>query len=199
MSPTPDWVLELPQSFARWLESMMDDGPVWGRFRYSVDSKLPYDLHTSGCAVYLIDALNVPFPGATAENFRACAEWVLPLQDEETTFFVDEGMERCLPLEVRESPVQLASFRRAISGKLRNILNRAGVVPRVPVRLGGERGEPDPDPDAFMRKILPLDWDEPWGACSQGSATTAATPSMPASFEQRCTRRWTRLASPRRF
>ena len=167
MNQSPDWAMELPQSVAAWFETIMDDGPVWGRFRDCVDAKLPYYLSATACASYTIEDLNVRFPGWTAEGLTARAEWVLPMQDEETTFFIDRDLEALLLPEIADSPVQLASFRRAVTGKTLSLLATAGVSPRFPVRLAGVSREPDPDPEAFMQSILVLDWSNPWGACSQ--------------------------------
>ena len=167
MSKTPDWIMELPGSVSGWFETIMDDGPVWGRFRDCTDAKLPYYLSATACASYTIEDLCVCFPGWTPENLKARAEWALPMQDEETTFFIDEELEKHLRPEVADSPVQLAGFRRTVSSKTLSFLQAAGVSPRFPVRLGGTNLEPDPDPEAFMRSIQALDWSNPWGACSQ--------------------------------
>ncbi len=59
MSQTPDWVMELPQSVSGWLERIMDDGSVWGRFRDCIAAELPYYLSATACASYTAEDLNV--------------------------------------------------------------------------------------------------------------------------------------------
>ena len=169
MSHTPDWIMELPQSASAWFQTIMDDGPIWGRFRDSVDTIVPYYLSATGRVVYTFEWLKAPFPGETPENLRARAEWALPMQNEETTFFIDAELEKLLPPRVADFPVALSSFRRTVTGKTMYILDRAGVSPRFPVHMGGSRQEPEVDPDQFMQKILALDWSNPWGAGSHTS------------------------------